>query len=127
MNGSENVFNEIQKLAVEKAKTKEPVFVPLDSSGMTDEQKERMRLTYHALNVLNTWRDMMIVTNDDPENEMPKWLGVCIKNVDLMIKEWAFAIGHPVAISNDTLEKIVDKVVPEIGNVIKQQIRDGKL
>lgn len=92
---------------------------------MTEEQKERLRLTQGALSVLRVQRDGLF--EKDPNNEWAKFLDSAIAHIEVMIKEWAFAIGHPVKISDETIEEIVDKATPIIAETIKRRIAEENL
>ena len=123
-------FLELEQRAIREAQVREDLEIAKkvkmeDTTGLTPEQKERLRLTYGALNVLRVWQELM--EKDDPGNEMAKWLKSYIHHMDAMVHEWRFAIGHPAAISEETMQEIVDRAMPVIGSVIKQRIREGTL
>lgn len=92
---------------------------------MNEEQKERLRVVNCALDIIRIETD--IIRKKDPACDAVKMLDAAIEHVETMIKEWSYAIGHPVEISNETIMEIVDRVTPIVGNIIKKRIAEGKL
>ena len=92
---------------------------------MTEEQKERLRLTQGALSILRVECNNLF--EKDPDSLWAKFLDSAIGHIENMTKEWAFAIGHPVEISDETIEEIVDKATPIIAETIKRRIAEENL
>lgn len=85
---------------------------------MTKEQEDRLRCINGALMVLRCERDGIL--EKEPDNQWGKMLDSAIGHIETMTKEWAFAIGHPVSISNEAIAEIVRQISPIIVNEIKR-------
>jgi hypothetical protein len=86
---------------------------------MTKEQEDRLRCINGALTVLRCERDGIL--EKEPDNQWGKMLDSAIGHIETMTKEWAFAIGHPVSISNETIAELAERMAPIIVEVIKRR------
>jgi len=84
---------------------------------MTKEQEDRLRCINGALITLRCERDEML--RKDPESDWGKMLDSAIGHIEAMTREWAYAIGHPVDISNEAIAEIAERMAPIVVEVIK--------
>lgn len=83
---------------------------------MTEEQKHLQKVAWNCVSALRAWQDCF-----GSDNDIHKMIGTCIKTFRQMIKEWEYAIGHPSAISNETLAEITEKMAPIIVETIRRR------
>ena len=89
---------------------------------MTEDQKHLQEVAWNCVNALVAWQDCF-----EPDTDVHKMIGTCIKTFRQMIGEWEYAIGHPSAISNETVAEIADRMAPLIVEIIKRRGKDGTL
>ena len=58
---------------------------------MTEEQKHVQEVAWNCVNALVAWQDCC-----EPDTDVHKMIGTCIKTFKHVIKEWEYAIGHPL-------------------------------
>lgn len=88
---------------------------------MTKEQEDRLRCINGALTVLRCERDGIL--EKEPDNQWGKMLDSAIGHIETMTKEWAYAIGHPVEISQETIAEVAEGAL----NIIKKRGLEGTL
>ena len=88
---------------------------------MTKEQEDRLRCINGALTVLRCGRDGIL--EKEPDNQWGKMLDSAIGHIETMTKEWAYAIGHPVEISQETIAEVAEGAL----NIIKKRGLEGTL
>ena len=88
---------------------------------MTKEQEDRLRCINGALTVLRCERDGIL--EKEPDNPWGKMLDSAIGHIETMTKEWAYAIGHPVEISQETIAEVAEGAL----NIIKKRGLEGTL
>lgn len=88
---------------------------------MTKEQEDRLRCINGALTVLRCERDGIL--EKEPDNQWGKMLDSAIGYIETMTKEWAYAIGHPVEISQETIAEVAEGAL----NIIKKRGLEGTL
>lgn len=88
---------------------------------MTKEQEDRLRCINGALMVLRCERDGIL--EKEPDNQWGKMLDSAIGHIETMTKEWAYAIGHPVEISQETIAEVAEGAL----NIIKKRGLEGTL
>ena len=88
---------------------------------MTREQEDRLRCINGALTVLRCERDGIL--EKEPDNQWGKMLDSAIGHIETMTKEWAYAIGHPVEISQETIAEVAEGAL----NIIKKRGLEGTL
>ena len=88
---------------------------------MTKEQEDRLRCINGALMVLRCERDGIL--EKEPDNQWGKILDSAIGHIETMTKEWAYAIGHPVEISQETIAEVAEGAL----NIIKKRGLEGTL
>ena len=88
---------------------------------MTKEQEDRLRCINGALTVLRCERDGIL--EKEPDNQWGKMLDSAIGHIETMTKEWAYAIGHPVEISQETIAEVAEGTL----NIIKKRGLEGTL
>ena len=88
---------------------------------MTKEQEDRLRCINGALIVLRCERDGIL--EKEPDNQWGKMLDSAIGHIETMTKEWAYAIGHPVGISQETIAEVAEGAL----NIIKKRGLEGTL
>ncbi len=88
---------------------------------MTKEQEDRLRCINGALTVLRCERDGIL--EKEPDNQWGKMLDSAIRHIEIMTKEWAYAIGHPVEISQETIVEVAEGAL----NIIKKRGLEGTL
>ena len=88
---------------------------------MTKEQEDRLRCINGALMVLRCERDGIL--EKEPDNQWGKMLDSAICHIETMTKEWAYAIGHPVEISQETIAEVAEGAL----NIIKKRGLEGTL
>lgn len=88
---------------------------------MTKEQEDRLRCINGALIVLRCERDGIL--EKEPDNQWGKMLDSAIGHIETMTKEWAYAIGHPVEISQETIAEVAEGAL----NIIKKRGLEGTL
>jgi len=89
------------------------------------EQQELMDRAERALGVLRIIHDCSVRDNGD--NEFADMIQSAIDIFSEMRGQWALAVGNPQEISKETLEKIANRTIDVMKDVLKAQIDKGKL
>ena len=88
---------------------------------MTKEQEDRLRCINGALTVLRCERDGIL--EKEPDSQWGKMLDSAIGHIETMTKEWAYAIGHPIEISQETIAEVAEEAL----KIIKKRGLEGTL
>ena len=89
---------------------------------MTEDQKHLHEVAWNCVNALVAWQDCF-----EPDTDVHKMIGTCIKTFEHVIKEWEYAIGHPSTISKETVAEVADRMTPIIVEIIRRRGKDGAL